>query len=134
MGIYRVEKGFVLQGGGFEETNEFGGRSIYGGRYDDENFILHHYGKGWLNMANAGPNTQQNQFAILTMEADWLDGKHIVFSKVLEGYSVVELVENTPVNGNRPISDVVIADAGVIEVTERLEAEKKDVIGKRVYI
>lgn len=127
--IHRVEKGFVLQGGDFQERNEFGGKSIYGGRFDDENFIVHHYGKGFVNMANAGANDNENQFAILTMEADWLDGKHVVFSKIIDGYDVIEEIENTPVTGSSPQETVTITGGGYEPVTERTEVQKKDVIG-----
>ncbi|KAI9699161.1 MAG: Peptidyl-prolyl cis-trans isomerase H [Bogoriella megaspora] len=111
--FHRVIKEFMIQGGDFLHGNGTGSASIYGTKdFADENFILKHDSAGLLSMANSGPNTNGCQFFITTVPTGFLDNKHVVFGKVVEGLDVVRKIENTRTAKEKPQQDVVIAQCG----------------------
>ena len=112
--FHRLIKGFMLQGGDFEKGDGTGGESIYGGKFDDENFIAKHKKRGFLSMANAGANTNGSQFFITFKETGWLDGKHVVFGCLVNGHEFLNTIENVECDGEKPKENIRVVDCGLV--------------------
>ena len=112
--FHRVIKGFMIQGGDFVKGDGTGCQSIYGARFDDENFVAKHTGAGLLSMANSGPNSNGCQFFITCAACEWLDGKHVVFGRVVgDGMLAVRRIESMPTGpGNRPNMSLHVTECG----------------------
>jgi cyclophilin family peptidyl-prolyl cis-trans isomerase len=128
--FHRIIPGFMAQGGDFTRGDGTGGESIYGAKFADEGFALRHDAAGLLSMANAGPDTNGSQFFVTFAPAPYLDGKHVVFGRLVEGEATLRLLERVSVgSGDKPrarllemelqrqIAMEAEAKADVVEVT-----------------
>lgn len=117
--FHRIIPNFMAQGGDFTKGDGTGGESIYGAKFEDEDFQLQHDGPGLLSMANAGPNTNGSQFFITFARTPHLDGRHVVFGRVHSGMRILMLLSKVPTDdSDRPRVDVTIAACGQVSSNE----------------
>ncbi|XP_050433232.1 peptidyl-prolyl cis-trans isomerase E [Adelges cooleyi] len=110
--FHRIIPNFMCQGGDITNNNGTGGLSIYGKKFDDENFNLKHTGPGVLSMANSGPNTNSSQFFLCTARTEWLDDKHVVFGNIISGIDVMKKIEKCGTKAGLPTEKVIIGSCG----------------------
>ena len=113
--FHRIITGFMAQGGDFTSGDGRGGESIWGNKFDDENFNVKHSKPHLLSMANAGPNTNGSQFFITFAATSWLDGRHTVFGEVLDGVEVVNALEKIGSGSGTPSGKAKIVKSGKVE-------------------
>ena len=111
--FHRIVKGVGVYGGDITRGDGRGGWSIYGQFFEDENFRAKHKIEGLLSMVNKGPNTNNSQFMITTFPCPWLDGKHVVFGRVIKGYDIVRKMELCGDELGKPIKKVIISGCGI---------------------
>merc|ERR1712178_351820 len=120
--FHRIIPQFMLQGGDFTNGDGTGGESVYGEKFEDENFKFKHGTTGLLSMANSGPNTNGSQFFITTVKTPWLNGKHVVFGKVLDGMDLVTKIEALGSQSGTTSKTVEIIDSGELPSTPKTDA------------
>lgn len=111
--FHRIIGGFMAQGGDIERGDGRGGRSIYGRNFADETFACRHVCRGSLSMANSGRDTNGSQFFFTFASTPWLDGKHVVFGQVTDGWETVQLMENVGTESGQPTAAVTIMRCSV---------------------
>ena len=113
--FHRVIPGFVVQGGDYTSGDGTGGRSIWGGRFKDENFRLKHDREGVLSMANAGPNTNGSQFFLTYAKMPHLNGKYTIFGRLIGGQDTLDKMERVPVGPkDRPVTDIKLLEVEIL--------------------
>eukprot|EP00923_Selenidium_pygospionis_P052140 GHVN01090221.1.p1 GENE.GHVN01090221.1~~GHVN01090221.1.p1 ORF type:complete len:1028 (-),score=268.37 GHVN01090221.1:811-3894(-) len=123
--FHRVISGFMMQGGDIEHKSGKGGESIYGGKFCDEKLDGQHSKPYMLSMANAGPNSNGSQFFIAFTPIPHLDGKHVVFGRVVLGTEVVDEIEKLPTGENDiPRKSVVIVNCGELRIKAKTEVKE----------
>ncbi|CAM9181699.1 unnamed protein product [Discosporangium mesarthrocarpum] len=119
--FHRIIPKFMAQGGDITREDGSGGESIYGPTFADESFQLKHDRPGLLSMANSGRNTNNSQFFLTFAELPWLDLKHVVFGKVIEGMEIVRQIEDCGTTSGEPVRRVQIGDCGQLEEEVQVE-------------
>lgn len=110
--FHRIIDDFMIQGGCPQGTGMGGPGYTIADEFHPE---LTHDGPGVLSMANAGPNTGGSQFFITLVPTAWLDGRHAVFGRVVEGMEVVSTIGKIPTDPrDRPLEDVVIETITIV--------------------
>lgn len=127
--IHRIVKDFVIQMGDITVGDGTGGTSIFGDKFNDEEFVLSHRAPGVVSMANRGKDTNGSQFFITMVKARWMDGKHVVFGKVIKGYDVLQIINDldTDPDSAWPKKKVRIADCGLNEMPKKYDLTDKQV-------
>lgn len=127
--VHRIVKDFVIQMGDITTGDGTGGTSIYGEKFNDEEFTVSHRAPGIVSMANRGKDTNGSQFFITMVKARWMDGKHVAFGKVISGYDVLRLLNELPTDPRNawPMTKVKIVDCGLNPLQTKYELTEKQI-------
>ena len=112
--FHRIIPHFIIQSGDFIANDGSQNESVYGPRFEDENFTVKHSEPGIVSMANSGRNSNGGQFFITLVKAPWLDGRQVAFGKVIEGMDIVELIQAAGTSSGAPKQTITISDCGEI--------------------
>jgi len=114
--FHRIIPNFIVQGGDITHDTGIGGESIFGGKFEDESFVIPHNKRYLLSMANSGKNNNGSQFFINTVKTSWLDGRYVVFGMVVDGFNVVDTLEALGTNSGMPTAKAIIVDSGILPI------------------
>ena len=121
----------MIQGGDFLKGDGTGCVSIYGSKFNDENFVAKHTGPGLLSMANSGPNTNGSQFFVTLAPTPWLDGKHTIFGRIAAGMGTIKKLGMVPCDANdRPETKVSVFKAYCAATPEMPKASHHALVAK----
>ena len=112
--FHRIIPHFIIQSGDFVTNDGTHNESIYGQRFEDENFSIKHNEPYIVSMANSGRNSNGGQFFITLVKAPWLDFRHVAFGKVIDGTDIVELIQAAGTSNGTPKQNIIIRDCGEI--------------------
>merc|ERR1712187_511866 len=116
--FHRIERGFMMQGGDFVTGTGAGGESVFGKKFKDDmgGLKLKHEGRGVVSMSNTGKNSNTCQFFVTFAECKQLNGKHVVFGRVVEGMEVIDRVEAEAASEGegKPSLPVIVAACGLL--------------------
>lgn len=112
--FHRIIPHFIVQSGDFIANDGTQNESVYGQRFEDENFSVKHSEPGIVSMANSGRNSNGSQFFITLSKASWLDSRHVAFGRVIEGLDIVELIQAAGTSDGTPKQQILISDCGEI--------------------
>ncbi|XP_064610006.1 peptidyl-prolyl cis-trans isomerase B-like [Liolophura sinensis] len=125
--FHRLVTDFVIQGGDVTVGDGSGGKSIFGDKFNDESFTISHNAAGYLAMANHGKDTNGSQFFILLNRARWLDDKHVVFGKIIQGMDVLrDMGEIKTFSDSRPRNRIKIVDCGADPVEKKYTLSEEE--------
>lgn len=114
--MHDIRKGFTISGGDVEMQSGSGGHSSFSERFfPDENFIIPHTSRGMLSMASVGVWTNNSQFYISLSPAKHLNGRSVVFGKIIQGEEVLTQIEDVFTVRGVPVRDVLVADCGILD-------------------
>jgi len=110
--FHRIIPHFIVQSGDFIAHDGSQNESVYGNRFEDENFVVKHSEPGIVSMANSGRNSNGGQFFITLVKAPWLDGRHVAFGKVTEGLDIIDKIQAAGTCSGAPRQTIIISDCG----------------------
>ncbi|KOX75221.1 Peptidyl-prolyl cis-trans isomerase A [Melipona quadrifasciata] len=112
--FHRIVSGYWCQGGDVTKFNGSGGRSIYGESFEHENYNLRHAGPGVLSMCSETENASNSKFNLTFRKLETVNGKYVVFGKVIAGLSNIYKIEEFGTKTGKPFKTIIISNCGIL--------------------